>query len=74
MANNDCQYGGWNSYTLQCETIMTLIYPGDCTLQCGRWLWDDIPFNSPNVRNIGILLLVSITAITAVDISFCNSL
>ena len=32
-------YGGWNSYTLQCGTIMTLISPGDCTLQCGMWLW-----------------------------------
>jgi len=30
--------GGWNSYTLQCGTIMTLISPGDCTLQCGMWL------------------------------------
>jgi len=28
---------GW-SYTLQCGTIMTLILPGDCTLQCGMWL------------------------------------
>ena len=26
-------------------TIMTLISPGDCTLQCGMWLWDhDIQF------------------------------
>jgi len=25
---NDFQYGGWNSYTLQCGTIMTLISPG----------------------------------------------
>ena len=24
MATNDFQYGGWNSYTLQCGTIMTL--------------------------------------------------
>jgi len=35
---NDFQYGGWNSYTLQCGTITTLISPGDCTLQyvaCG---------------------------------------
>jgi len=31
MAKNDFQYGGWNSYTLQ----------------CGRWLWDDMPLNSP---------------------------
>jgi len=31
MAKNDFQYGGWNSYTLQCDT----------------WLWDNIPLNSP---------------------------
>jgi len=30
MAKNDFQYGGWNFYTLQCGTIMTLISPGDC--------------------------------------------
>jgi len=40
MAKNDFQYGGWNSYTLQCGTIVTLISPGDCTLQCGIWLWN----------------------------------
>ena len=34
MAKNDFQYGGWNSYTVQCGTIMTLISPGDCTLHC----------------------------------------
>jgi len=43
MAKNDFQYGGWNYYTLQCCTIMTLISPGDCTLQCGialeSWQW-----------------------------------
>jgi len=38
MAKNDFQYGGWNSYTLQCGTIVTLISPGDCTLQCGAVL------------------------------------
>jgi len=32
MTKNDFQYGGWNSYTLQCGMIMTLISPGDCTL------------------------------------------
>jgi len=26
--------------TLQCGTIMTFISPGDCTLQCGMWLWN----------------------------------
>jgi len=28
------------NYTLQCSTIMTLISPDDCTLQCGIWLWN----------------------------------
>ena len=38
MAKNDFQYGGWNYYNLQCGKVMTLILPGDCTLQCGMWL------------------------------------
>jgi len=36
MAKNDFKYGGWNSYILY-GTIMTLISPRDCTLQCGMW-------------------------------------
>jgi len=40
MAKNDFQHAGWNSYTLQCGTITTLISSGDCTLQCGMWLWN----------------------------------
>ena len=40
MAKNDFQYCGWNYYTLQCGTTMTLISPGDCTLQPGMWLWN----------------------------------
>ena len=28
------------SYTQQCGTMITLISPGDCTLQCGMWLWN----------------------------------
>jgi len=60
MAKNDFQYAGWNSYTLQCGTITTLISLGDCTfeimtvnspsgstLQRDTWLWDDMPLNSP---------------------------
>ena len=47
MAKNDFQYGGWNNYTLQCGKIVTLISPGGSTLQCGRWLWDDMPWNLP---------------------------
>jgi len=46
MAKNDFQYGGWNSYTLQCGTITTLISSSDCTLQCGIWFWNrDSEFN-----------------------------
>jgi len=40
MAKNDFQYAGRNFYTLQCDTITTLILSGDCTLQCGMWLWN----------------------------------
>ena len=48
MAKNDFQYGGWNFYTLQCGTIMTLISPGDCTLYnvaCGS---GNMTVNSPS--------------------------
>jgi len=76
MAKNDFQYGGWNSYTLQ----------------CGMWLWSrDSEFTKwqqapcnvirgsemtchwirPNVRHIGILHLVSIS--TTSQQSTCHS-
>ena len=71
MEKNDFQYGGWNYYTLQCGTIMTLISPSGSTLQCDTWLWDDMPLNSPNVRHIGILHLVSIS--TKSPQSTCHS-
>jgi len=38
VAKNHFRYGKWNYYTLQCDTIITLISPGDCTLQCGMRL------------------------------------
>jgi len=40
MVKDNFQCGGWNSYTLQCCMIMTMISPGDCTLQCDMWLWN----------------------------------
>ena len=41
MVKNDFKYGRWNSYTVQCGTIMTLISSGHCTyLQSGMWLWN----------------------------------
>jgi len=72
---NNFQYSGWNSCTLQCGTIMTLISPGDCTLQCGRWLWDDMPWNSPKrLPYWNFTSGFDFDHITAVDMSFCTSL
>ena len=48
MAKNDFQYGGWNSYTLQCGTIMTLISPDfttPCNVTCGSGI---VTVNSPS--------------------------
>ena len=44
--------------------IMTVSSPSGSTLQCDTWLWDDMPLIHPNVRHIGILLLVSISTIS----------
>jgi len=55
--------------------IMTLNSPGGSTLQCGRWLWNDMPLNSSKR-----LLYWNSTSgfgfdhITAVDMSLCTSL
>ena len=59
MAKNDFQYCGWNSYTLQ----------------CGMWLWDDMPLNAP--KRLSYWNSTSgfdFDDITAVDMSFCTSL
>ena len=47
MAKNDFKYAGWNSYTLQCGRITTLISSGDCILQvaCGSGI---VTVNSPS--------------------------
>ena len=50
MAKNDFQYGGWNSYTLQCG--MWLQNRSGSTLRCDTWLWDDMPLNSPKTSAI----------------------
>ena len=66
---------GWNSYTLQCGTIMTSISPGDCTLQCDTWLWDDVPLNSPERPPYwNSTSGFDFDHINAVDMSFCTSL
>ena len=77
MAKNDFQYGGWNNYTLQCGKIVTLISLGGSTLQCGRWLWDDMPWNLPKrppYWNSTSSTCIDFDHITAVDMSFCTSL
>jgi len=38
MAKNNFQYGGLNSYTLQCGTITTLISSGDCSKQASIFI------------------------------------
>jgi len=54
---------------------MTLISPGDCTLQCGRWLWDDMPWNSPKRPPYwNSTFGFDFDHITAVDMSFGTSL
>jgi len=55
--------------------IMTLNSPGGSTLQCGRWLWDGMPWNFPKRppywnSTSGFVF----DHITAVDMSFCTSL
>jgi len=54
---------------------MTLDSPGGSTLQCGRWLWDDMPLNSskhPPYWNSTSGL--DFDHITAVGMSFFTSL
>jgi len=55
--------------------IMTVNSPSGSTLQCGRWLWSDMPLNSPKrppywTSTSGF----DFDHITAVDMSFCTSL
>ena len=75
MAKNDDQYGGWNYYTLQRGTIMILISPGDYTLQYGMWLWNDMPWNSPERSPYwNSTFGFDFDHITAVDMLFCTIL
>jgi len=54
---------------------MSLNLPGGSTLQCGRWLWDDMPLNSPKrLPYWNSTSGFDFDHITAVDMSFCTSL
>jgi len=58
MAENDFQYDGLNSYTLQ----------------CGRWLSGDMPLNSPKRPPYwNFTSGFDFDHITAVDMSFCTN-
>jgi len=55
--------------------IMTLNSPGGSTLQCGKWLWDDMPLNSPKrLPYWNSTSGFDFDHITAVNMSFCTSL
>ena len=55
--------------------IMTLNSPSGSTLQCGRWLWDDMPWNSPERPPYwNSTSGFDFDHITAVNMSFCTSL
>jgi len=54
---------------------MPLNSPGGSTLQCGRWLWDGMPLNSPKRPPYwNSTFCFDFYHITAVDMSFCTSL
>jgi len=63
----------WN--VTRSSGIITLNSPGGSTLQCGRWLWDDMPLNSPKRPPYwNSTSSFDFDHITAVDVSFCTSL
>ena len=54
---------------------MTLNSLSGSTLQCGSWLWDDMPWNSPKRPPYwNSTSAFDFDHITAVDMSFCTSL
>ena len=73
----ELQYGGWNSYTLQCGMWL---WNRDCEFTKWQhpamwyWLWDDMPSNSPKRPPYWNSTWFPFPHITAVDMSFCTSL
>jgi len=55
--------------------MVTVNLPSCSTLQCGRWLWDDMPWNSPKRPPYwNCTSGFDFDHITAVDMLFCTSL
>ena len=66
---------GANCNVTYSSRIMTLNSPGGSTLQCSRWLWDDMPWNSPKRPPYwNSTSGLDFDHFTAVDMSFCTSL
>jgi len=63
-------------YNVACRSgIMTVNSPSGITLQCGRWLWNDIPLISPKRPPYwNSTSGFDFDHITAVDMSFFTSL
>ena len=54
---------------------MTFNSPGGSTLQCGRWIWADMPLNSPKRPPYwNSTSGFDFYHITAIDMSFCTTL
>jgi len=73
-----CNVARSGDCTLQCGTcagIMTVNSPSGSTLQCGRWLWDDMSWNLPKRPPYwNSTSGFDFDHITPVDMSFCTSL
>jgi len=55
--------------------IMAVNSPGGSTLQCDRWLWDNMPLNSPKFLPFwNSTFGFEFDHITAVNTSFCTTL
>jgi len=71
-----CHWNSPSGSTLQCDTYL---WNHDIefasALQCGRWIWDDMPLNSPKRPPYwNYTSGFDFDHITAVDMSFCTSL
>jgi len=75
--DHDIDFARW---TAPCNVaygsgIVTVNSPSGSTLQCGRWIWDDMPLNSPKrLPYWNSTSDFDFDHITAVDMSFCTSL
>jgi len=74
--DHDIDFARWLHHALwHSSGIMTVNSPSGSTLQCDRWLWDDMPWNSPKRPPYwNSTSFFDFDHITAVGMSFCTSL